>query len=237
MSRLIVFGCSLAYGVGLPDCWPWSENEPPSKFSWTQLTADAMNRHLVNKSISGASNKLIWNKIYNFKFKVDDIVIISWSFPDRYSVLRSPWKWHNLHHNQMDIDTRSAAYYNELHSFYDSYAMSRLYVDHANRILKDMNLTVYHLIPDVQYSFMMNGIETVPLYMSMYEDDYPKALDNDHLGVEGQVAFATDLLNIIGVSHNLIKSRPLSVLQLPVLRYIYFLIDRVPRKIKSILQK
>lgn len=237
MSRLIVFGCSLAYGVGLPDCWPWSNTSLPSKLSWTQLTADAMKRTLVNKSIPGASNKLIWHTIYNFKFKADDVVIISWTFPNRYSVLKTPKKWHNLHHNRVDSDPLSAAYYNDLHSFYDSYSMSRLYVDHANRLLKDMNLTVYHLIPDVQYSYIMKDIKSVPLYMSMYEDDYPKALDDDHLGVEGQVAFAVDLMNHIGVSHNLVKSRPLSILQLRVLRYVYFLIDLSMRKIKSVLRK
>ena len=40
MNRLIVFGCSLAYGVGLKDCWPNAIK--PSKLSWPQLVADVM---------------------------------------------------------------------------------------------------------------------------------------------------------------------------------------------------
>lgn len=237
MDRLIVFGCSLAYGIGLPDCWPWSNTSSPSKFSWPQLVSDAMNRKLINKSIPGASNKLIWHSINNFKFKTGDIVIVSWTFPNRYSVLKTPWQWHHLHHNHVDIDPVAVAYYTHLHSFYDSYSMSRLYVDHANRICKDMNLTIYHLIPDVQYSYIMKDIKNIPLYMSMYEDDYPKALDNDHLGMEGQIAFAFDLMNYLEVSRNLSKPRSLSILQLNKFRYIYFLIDYVGRKLRSKLWK
>jgi hypothetical protein len=39
--------------------------------------------------------------------------------------------------------------------------------------------------------------------MGKYEDSYPKALDGDHLGQEGQTAFATDLLNAIGIKHRI----------------------------------
>jgi hypothetical protein len=201
MSRLIVFGCSLAYGVGLPDCWP--NTETPSKFCWPKLIADSMNRTLVNKSIPGASNKLIWHAINNFKFETDDVVIISWTYPNRYSVLKTPWQWQNLHHNHMDTDPLSAAYYTDLHSFYDSYSMSKLYVDHANRICKDKNLPVYHLVVDKHYLYIMSKIKNVPLYMAVYEASYPKALDHDHLGIEGHRAFAADFMNYIGVKHSL----------------------------------
>lgn len=206
MSRLIVFGCSLAYGVGLPDCWP--DISKPSKVSWTQLTADAMNRKLVNKSIPGASNKLIWYSINNFKFEPDDIVIVSWTFPNRCSVLETPRKWHNLHHNRMDTDPLSAAYYKELYSKYDSSVMSKLYVDHAHRILSEKNTPIYHLIARSDHANIMNKIPYLPIHMMKYEATWPLALDNDHLGVDGQKAVAADLMNLIGVSHNLVKRPP-----------------------------
>lgn len=209
MSRLIVFGCSLAYGVGLPDCWPTVSK--PSRLSWTQLTADAMHRILINNSIPGASNKLIWHTINNFKFYDNDVVIVSWSFPNRHSVLTTLKSWKNLHHNCIDTDPAAKAYYSELHAIYDSYAMSALHVDHANRICNDKNLPVYHLVVEKWHSSITGNIKQVPLYMGEYEDDYPKALDNDHLGVEGQVAFAADLMDYIGVKHTLVKSRPSSI--------------------------
>lgn len=209
MSRLVVFGCSLAYGVGLPDCWP--NLSKPSKSSWTNFTAEAMGRKLVNKSIPGASNKLIWHTINNFKFEATDVVIVSWSYPNRYAVLKSPWKFHNLHHNHIDTDPTSLAYYTELHTFYDSLVMSRLYVDHAHRVITEKNIPVYHLIIDRTHSYIMGDKPLTPLYMSNYESSYPKALDNDHLGLEGQVAFAHDLMNCIGIEHTLIKQPPLSL--------------------------
>jgi hypothetical protein len=206
MSRLIVFGCSLAYGVGLPDCWP--DTSSPSKFSWTQLTADAMGRTLINKSIPGASNKLIWHTIDNFDFDKDDVVIISWSYPDRHSILKTPKTFWNLHHNRIDVDPASLAYYKELHSRYDSTVMSKLYVDHAHRTLSEKNIPVYHLVVSSRHTYIMNKIEYVPIHMSKYEGSWPLALDDDHLGMEGQVAFAADLMNLIGVSHNLVKQPP-----------------------------
>jgi hypothetical protein len=215
MSRLIVFGCSLAYGVGLPDCWP--DTTAPSKFCWPKLIADSMNRTLVNKSTPGASNKLIWHAINNFKFETDDIVVISWTYPNRYSILKTPWRHHDLHHNLVDLDPASSAYYTELHSFYDSFSMSRLYVDHANRICKDKNLPVYHLVVDKHYLYIMGKIKNVPLYLAIYEDSYPRALDNDHLGIEGHRAFAADFMNYVGIKHSLENiQKPYSLLkQLP----------------------
>jgi hypothetical protein len=210
MSRLVVFGCSLAYGVGLPDCWP--DTSKPSKMSWTQLVADSMGRKLINKSVPGASNKLIWHTISNFKFDTDDVVIISWTYPNRYALLKTPWTVHNLHHNYIDSDPVSLAYYTELHSFYDSLVMSRLFVDHAHRLISEKHIPVYHLVVDTQFSFIMDKIKKVPLYMAVYEDTYSLALDNDHLGVEGQVAFASDLMDYLGVKHTLTKTPPGGIL-------------------------
>lgn len=210
MSRLIVFGCSLAYGVGLPDCWP--DTKKPSKFCWPELIAKSMNRKLVNKSVPGSSNKRIWYTISRFKFKPDDVVIISWSYPNRYSIIKHPWDIRNLRHNATE-DLDSMAYYEHVYSFYDLAVMSKLYAESANRMLTDKGITTYNLTVDKHYRYMTLGQpNVVPMYMSVYEETYPKALDNDHLGLEGHKAFAADFMNRVGIKHSITDvARPYSI--------------------------
>lgn len=210
MSRLVVFGCSLVYGVGLPDCH--TNTTKPSKFSWAQLVADQMNRTLVNKSFPGSSNKRIWKTINDFKFKQDDVVMVLWSFPSRYTIFQNPLKIKDLHHNFVDFDPTSKSYYEDIYAFYDSFVMSKLYADHANRILKEQNLTVYNLTIDNEFNFILGKTKPLPVYMAKFEDSYPKALDNDHLGLEGHRAFAADVLDKIGTKHTIVcNTKPYSL--------------------------
>lgn len=200
MDRLIVFGCSLAYGVGLPDCWPPSS---PSKVGWAQIVADSMKRKLINKSFPGSSNKRIWYEISQFEFLPTDLVIISWSYPDRSSIIKSTNDIINLHHN---LDNReSLAYYKNIYSKYDSEITSKLYVDHANRIFKELNIPAYNLIVEKHYKNIIKNTVSVPLHICSYERSYPKALDNAHIGIEGNRAFAVDLLNYLEVTHTVIN--------------------------------
>jgi len=201
MSRLIVFGCSLAYGVGLEDCWP--NTTKPSKHCWPQLVADAMGLKLINKAIPGASNKRIWYTISKFKFKPNDVVIVSWTFPNRHSIISSPWKIHELHHNLMEVDPVSETYFKDIYSTYDSYVTSKLLIDHANRLLLEKNVTIYNLIVEKYFKHLMGDYKVLPLYMGVYEELYPRALDGNHLGVAGHTAFATDFLNAIGIEHTI----------------------------------
>jgi len=52
----------------------------------------------------------------------------------------------------------------------------------------------------------MGDYKVLPLYMGVYEELYPRALDGDHLGQEGHTAFARDLLNAIGIKHNVVSN-------------------------------
>jgi hypothetical protein len=210
MSRLIIFGCSLAYGVGLADCWPTSAK--PSKLSWPQLVADEMRRQLINTAVPGASNKRIWYAISKFKFRPDDIVIISWSYPNRYSIVSSPWKIRDLHHNLSDTDPASDAYFKDVYSVYDSYITSKLLIDHANRLLLEKNVITHNIIVEKHFKHLMGKHKTLPLYMGVYEEIYPRALDGDHLGKEGHTAFAMDLLNTLGIKHTIVSNtKPYSI--------------------------
>lgn len=201
MDRLIVFGCSMAYGVGLEDCWP---PMMPSRLNWCQIVADAMQKHLINMSVPGSSNKRICHEISRFKFLPTDTVIISWSYPDRSSIINSNKNIINLHHNSPNKE--SDIYYRYIYSKYDSELASTLYVDYSNRILKDQNLKVYNLVVEKQYKNILKNTVSVPLHVCSYERSYPKALDDAHIGLEGNRAFAIDFLNYIGIDHSITES-------------------------------
>jgi hypothetical protein len=197
MSRLVVFGCSYAYGYALPDCNTDIDSAKPSKFSWPTILAKTIEKKLINKSYPASSIKRIWYTINNFKFKPDDVVIISWSYAHRYSIIKHPWNIKNLINTATD-DAESMAYYEHNYSWYDSYVMSKLFVDDANRILKENNIKVYNLFLNFSWELLLKKHHNViPLHIENYLKKYPLALDDAHLGLEGNQAFAEDLLKYL----------------------------------------
>lgn len=132
MSRLVLFGCSLTYGHGLPDC-PTTGDGPPSKMVWGELLGERMSLPVVNCSLPGASNQLILNRILNFEFEDEDRVIVFWSFFTRGLLYLKdemcnigPWQ-------QTDITKR----YYELHDDNDLYMTSLHAIHYADCYLKD----------------------------------------------------------------------------------------------------
>jgi len=194
----------MCYGVGLPDCWP--QPAPASKLCWPEIVAKELRRECVNMSNSGAGNKRIWYTINNFKFKPDDLVLILWSFPNRYTVIKSKTDIENLHHN--NDNTLSNAYFQNLYEIYDSEIMSTLFVDHANRILKEKNVTFYQMAVKKRYWYMFGNNSYLPITMDAYETLYTRALDNDHAGINGHRAFAVDLLKLLGTDTKLVRPQP-----------------------------
>lgn len=202
MERLITFGCSNTYGYGLDDCWEDDSN--PSNIGWAAIMARELGKVYINKGITGASNKLIWHQILRTKFKPGDTVFILWSYIDRHTVLTSKNKFIHLHANKLE-QPESESYYKLLYASYDSKLMSTLYVDHATRLLTDLGVTFYQSIIFKEYNFVFGQHPHVPIYFNDYERYYERALDGLHMGAQGNVAFAKDLLEAIGVSTNIIK--------------------------------
>lgn len=203
MKRLITFGCSLTYGQGLPDCHvdPHYPGLTPSKFAWPEIVAEGLNRKCINTSTPGSSNKRIWYNIINFKFKPDDIVIVLWSWGERFAILKDK-------NSVNDIGTwmeseNAKAYYQHLYNEYDSLMQTKLYVSHANFILKDKAIPVYNLTVKKETTdiFKLSGqrVSHIPLYIcdDNYVSKYPPALDGKHPGVECNRIFAKDMLYYI----------------------------------------
>lgn len=213
MKRLIVFGDSMSYGVGLEDCWP--NTSKPSRYCWPELAASALGRKCINKSVPGASNKRIWFSIDRFKFRSDDLVLILWTYPDRTAILKNPFNVINLlpslvGKSQSQVEELSRNYYENLHAFYDSQIMTELYIRDATNKLEKLNLNFYQMIADPAHKEFFNDISYIPLYMKYYECNYNKALDGDHAGYDGHLAFAKDLLDYMGAESDIEKPRFLS---------------------------
>lgn len=202
-KRVIFFGCSNTHGYGLEDCLTY--NSKPSKLGWASYIASELGRTYVNKGIPGASNKLIWYKILHTKFKPDDIVIILWSYPNRTTVLNSPWSFTNVYHNQLD-QPESLAYYTHLYSKYDTLVTSKLYIDSANRYLNDLKIPVYQTVCYESHKILFDKHKHIPLYFSNYLDVYPKAMDDNHLGISGNMIFAKDFLRLMDTKIELNKT-------------------------------
>lgn len=202
MKRLVAFGCSLTYGHGLADCHIDPHNPGPvaSKLVWPEIVAKHLNRKCINMSTPGSSNKRIWHNIVNFKFKKDDIVIILWSYQERFSILKDKNLIEDIG-NWVETDT-AHLYYQHLYNEYDALMQTKLYVSHANFILRDASIPVYNLTikKETNNIFKLPGqrIPHIPLYIcDNYRNNYPKALDGRHPGVECNQAFAKDVLHYI----------------------------------------
>lgn len=111
--RIVAFGCSYTYGHGLEDCIECdmlTQGSNPSKLAFPSLLAKKLNCDCVNLGKSGNSNKEIWYDILNFDFNNDDIVVATWSYLDRFCIIKSdkirrisPWikeeKLYYMHYN------------------------------------------------------------------------------------------------------------------------------------------
>ena len=79
-------------------------------------------------------------------------------------------------------------------------------------MLLEKGIFTYNLIVEKYFKHLIGNHRLLPLYMGVYEELYPRALDNDHLGQAGHKAFAIDLMNTIGVDHALVNnSKPYSI--------------------------
>lgn len=87
MGRIVAFGCSHTYGMGLDDCFNENNyflvNAEPSNYAWPSLLAKKLNFDIINKSICAGSNLEILNEILNFSFEPGDKVVVGWTNPER----------------------------------------------------------------------------------------------------------------------------------------------------------
>ena len=203
MGRIVAFGCSNTYGLGLPDSWETDKNIPgkyPSVYAWPSVLAKKLNYRVVNNGVCGCSNKFIYQTILNYKFSKNDICCIMWTHADRYwrnditEEQDNNYDW-GLRHQKGFIGpwmkTKMAkAYYNLVHSEYDHDVMHMNYMYHLSLHMKKIKnqCVQYH------YSIERNGMTDKKLNkwarpdihycnFSQIKNQYPKAADESHPGL------------------------------------------------------
>ena len=145
--RLVAFGCSHTYGVGLEDCWldiGGPGDLPPSKLAWPQLMANFLNRKCINASKWGSSNREIWHRIINFNFEPDDLIVVQWTYPNRDCIIREDGgveqlaTWHDEDYVKRFLVLT--------HDTYDKAILANTYIHHANMLVPN----IYNFSTDIR---------------------------------------------------------------------------------------
>lgn len=88
MPRLVTFGCSFVYGAGFSDCFFPAQKRgwgpKPSEFAWPKILASKLDVECVNLARPASGNFQIMMKVMQTEYRPDDIVIIAFSYFDRY---------------------------------------------------------------------------------------------------------------------------------------------------------
>ena len=87
MKRLITFGDSYTFGQGLDGTD--TAHPDPHPGAWPEHLGKLLGVDMVlNQSVPGSSNKLIWLTALNFEFQPGDIVVFCWSCNQRWLQIR-----------------------------------------------------------------------------------------------------------------------------------------------------
>ena len=189
--RLIAFGCSNTYGQALPDNIVGENNAAPpaSKFAWPSVLAEKLNIEYVNKGMPAASNKLISHVIRNTNFQDDDIVIVLWSYVDRWCIIDKDgdqdWTSHGNNIIAPWVKNRASKhYFRFLYNEVDHMIETNHRIDYANLYLKSLGLKQFH-----------SSVESI-VHPSLFDIDFDTirhidwAADNGHPGLEAHKAIA-----------------------------------------------
>lgn len=198
MTKIVAFGCSYTYGHGLHDCHDRKTNGAgphPSNYTYVQHLARRLRiKTVLNLAEPGVGNKYIMHKIDTNLHNIDkeDLVIIQWSFIDRYSILHNSEDIKNLGPWKVDDDKISSGYYKHLYSEYDHRKHTGWYINCANAMLKHKGVmqVINTEPPDEQFD------KSILIDQDNYWEDclarhrVDRALDNNHPGLNSHREYA-----------------------------------------------
>lgn len=215
MGRLIAAGCSFTYGEGFADCMNMSDELPapfPSKYVWPVLVGKELGINVINISHNGSSNRAIANKILNFDFRPNDILVILWTECNRSTIFSSP---DTPPPGKIDIQPHmrnkiNRVYYRHLHNYYNSFLesmeqinLANLYVKSTQKKVKTFNFycdydsdNLKFTLLDKKNSFEIPKWNTVDL-ISQTLHYVDLAADGSHPGIKSQKLIARDILTKI----------------------------------------
>jgi len=187
MKRLITFGCSHTYGVGLRD---------PSKEAWPMVLGNLLKvQKTVNKGKTAASIKEIAHTAFNFEYLPTDTVVFLWTHLNRYCIVDrvgcariNPWSPH------------AEYYYRNFHTQYDDKFQSRSYIISTDYFIRKKVTNVYHTFGDK----LVLGLVSKHIPNEYYYNKhfirlrkYGLALDKSHISARGNEIFANEVYDFI----------------------------------------
>jgi hypothetical protein len=186
MSRLITLGCSHTIGDGLKN---------PPIGSWPSVLSNRLGLEVINLAESGGSNRTIQHKVYTFEFKEDDIVIILWTYPDRYHFFES--KYTNTGCiNSWGTNDVANAWFKYFHTSYNEKFDNQTIVNQVNLFLKDARIKVYNLLVSSEFDYYFDITAALRIdidFTEKYLNKYPRGIDGWHMGELGNHDFAMDI--------------------------------------------
>lgn len=198
MPRLVAFGCSYTFGVGLPDVHPHIYDTPriPSAMAWPNILAKMLDREVQNLGVGGSGNAEILDKILRYEFLPDDIVVIMWSHFVRHDHFRikhlnftGSREWKDLARFQTDPNLIYENAYNNYMSFH-----------HCELFLKNKNIESYSIA-----GFKADwDMFPIPKFLNLenllnIDENYflDRALDKAHFGIKSHAKLAEIIYNKI----------------------------------------
>jgi hypothetical protein len=197
MARLVAFGCSLTFGLALPDKWPYREHHASSDYAWPSILAKRLNLQVVNNGIPSAGQTEILSNVLNFNFQQDDICVIMWS----YFVRLDFYKF-----TEPTIGTKIHEC-NKLHRTYlfltDKYQTdvgrrNWLAIQHASLYLRYKNIKsigIMCLEDKERHPNTLYNIQIPDIIQDISWNYLDKAMDNAHPGIESHKDMAEQIYN------------------------------------------
>ena len=199
MKRLVIFGCSHAYGSGLKDF----------KLHWSSLVANELGIELINKAKPGDSIKGSVFNICNFSFKPDDLVIVMWTSLYRHCVIKqntfkythllpSVEKYFENAKTNTEHEKLNKLWYKYFFNPIEAKFNAHINIKFVDYYLKEKNIKLLHTFATTR----LDNLELINPEISMlfYSDlkHYPKASDGMHNGPEANEIFSKIILQKIG---------------------------------------
>lgn len=219
MPRLVAFGCSFTYGHSLPDCVGELEDDGkdfgrpgdlPSQYAWPNLLAEKLGYDCLNLSVIGTGNYQILIDILRTDFKQDDVVIIGYSYFNRYDYYQMidrvdqgvQIKYEDVQHRKKINRSMLTSVLSNLNiQNYDEkmYWNNWLSIQHAEMLLNYKNIQNYSFLnlPDVAQEHKPDLIELNNFFDDMQLTFKDYALDKKHPGIETHRLQSEHLYSII----------------------------------------
>ena len=192
MSRLIAFGCSYTWGVGLP-----GDGLFPSNVSWPALVAKELNLKLINKGEPAASNTEILYEVLNFDYKTTDTIVIMWTHTYR-DLIFSKWGARFKSLRKRFSASKKDRSWQKLMNATDYNTKSWMCIHHADLFLKSKNLKYLH------YPFSIHELSKYTikkLEISNFCRDgmflLDKGTDNLHPGIQSHKATSENIVKVL----------------------------------------